>query len=168
MNISKEIIQKAMDFDMTDVVERYSEDNEIPLEVAKEHEIELKRFLALCSINPQKPYGMAGVVDELWHTFIFHTKDYLQFCSEVNGNFIHHIPEKKTDKRNPKPYLDMLSDYEIFFGLKAPSHIWPDITVVNSKGAGCSHGGGNSCSRCGHGCSSCGHGCRGCTRCSTG
>lgn len=164
MNPSKEIIQKAMDFDMADVVDRYSLDQKIPIEVAKEHEIELKRFLALCSINPQKPYGMAGIVDELWHTFIFHTKDYLEFCSTVNGNFIHHIPEKKTDKRNPKPYLDMLSDYERFFGVKAPEHIWPDITATNTSGNAC----GTSCSKCGHGCSSCGHGCKGCTRCSHG
>ena len=158
---SKEIIQKAMAFEMNDIVERYAEDSQIPIDVAKEHEIELKRFLALCAINPQKSYGMAGIIDEIWHTFIFFTKEYFDFCFKVNGNYIHHVPEKKNGEPNPAPYLEMLKDYERFFGVKPPAHIWFDITANNARGNAC----GSSCSRCGHGCSSCGHGCRGCTRC---
>lgn len=32
------------------------------------------------------------VVDEFWHTFILHTRDYEQFCREYLGTFIHHTP----------------------------------------------------------------------------
>ncbi len=32
------------------------------------------------------------VVDEYWHTFILHTRDYEQFCTEYFGTFIHHSP----------------------------------------------------------------------------
>ncbi|MCF0057172.1 hypothetical protein [Dyadobacter sp. CY356] len=158
---AKEIIEKALSFPMDHVTERYARDNDISLDVAKEHEIELKRFLALCSINPHKSYGMAGVTDELWHTFIFHTKSYFEFCSSINGSYIHHTPEPSDEKSNLSPYVEMLKDYENVFGQASPKHIWPDIKNSNISGSAC----GTSCSRCGHGCSSCGHGCRGCTSC---
>ncbi|APU97155.1 hypothetical protein BV902_13005 [Sphingobacterium sp. B29] len=157
----KEIIEKAISYDMSEIVERYASDNDLNLEVALEHEKELKRFLSLCAINPEKSYGMAGVVDELWHTFIFFTKDYFEFCNIINGNYIHHVPEKKDGEKNPQPYLDLLDDYQVIFNEEPPKHIWPDILSSNLKGAAC----GTSCSKCGHGCSSCGHGCTGCTRC---
>ena len=32
------------------------------------------------------------VVDEYWHTFILHTRDYEQFCKDYLGTFIHHSP----------------------------------------------------------------------------
>ncbi|MEK7569891.1 MAG: hypothetical protein AAB515_00385 [Patescibacteria group bacterium] len=32
------------------------------------------------------------IVDEYWHTFVLHTRDYEQFCKEYLGTFIHHSP----------------------------------------------------------------------------
>jgi hypothetical protein len=32
------------------------------------------------------------VMDEFWHTFILHTRDYEAFCKEYLGSFIHHTP----------------------------------------------------------------------------
>ena len=32
------------------------------------------------------------VVDEYWHTFVLHTRDYEQFCKEYLGTFIHQSP----------------------------------------------------------------------------
>ncbi len=32
------------------------------------------------------------VVDEYWHTFVLHTRDYEQFCKDYLGTFIHHSP----------------------------------------------------------------------------
>lgn len=45
------------------------------------------------------------VVDEMWHSFILHTKDYKDFCTEFFGFFIHHEPyayiqKKQIDVRN--------------------------------------------------------------------
>jgi len=32
------------------------------------------------------------VIDEYWHTFVLHTRDYEQFCNDYLGSFIHHSP----------------------------------------------------------------------------
>ncbi len=32
------------------------------------------------------------VIDEYWHTFILHTRDYEEFCKKYLGSFIHHSP----------------------------------------------------------------------------
>lgn len=32
------------------------------------------------------------VVDDLWHEFILHTRDYQQFCDKAFGQFLHHTP----------------------------------------------------------------------------
>ena len=31
------------------------------------------------------------VIDEAWHAFILHTKDYEEFCMNSIGRFVHHI-----------------------------------------------------------------------------
>ena len=38
------------------------------------------------------------VVDEVWHEFILHTRDYEAFCEKYLGFFLHHIPN---DDENP-------------------------------------------------------------------
>lgn len=122
-----EIVSRALSFPFDDILKRYSKDYDINLEIAKEHEKELKRFLALAAIHPQRIYGMAGDVDKLWHTFLLFTKQYLQFSEEVAGRFLHHVPVgSKDDKEGDEnAYLQMLSDYEEAFGEEAPGHIWP-------------------------------------------
>lgn len=32
-------------------------------------------------------------VDEAWHAFILHTKDYMEFCNSKLGFYVHHIPD---------------------------------------------------------------------------
>ena len=65
----EQTIKTAMKYDMKAVMGRYAEKTRLPPDVLKEHEREIKRFLALSAINPGK-YGMRGPLDELWHTFI--------------------------------------------------------------------------------------------------
>lgn len=42
------------------------------------------------------------VVDDVWHEFILHTKEYAKFCEQYLGFFLHHVPndeEKSIDKK---------------------------------------------------------------------
>jgi hypothetical protein len=32
-------------------------------------------------------------MDEMWHAFVLHTKDYAEFCDRYLGRFVHHLPE---------------------------------------------------------------------------
>src|SRR6266496_4410333 len=92
MTSGEEILTRAMSFPMEEVLERYAKDQNLPLEVACEHERELKRYLALCALNPASSYGMRGPIDELWHTFVIFTEKYASFCDQVAGRFLHHSP----------------------------------------------------------------------------
>ena len=125
-------IKLAMSYDMKDVMRRYAEKTRLPPEVLKEHEREIKRFLALSAANPGK-YGMRGPLDELWHTFIIFTSSYARFCHLLGGGFIHHKPEppKKRTSRvtDAKPkrnsYMTFLEDYRSVFKEAPPVHLWP-------------------------------------------
>ena len=82
---SRQIIDKALTFPMGKITARYIRDHEVPQGVASEHELELRRYLAVCAIYPEESFGMAGIVDELWHTFVIHTREYDRFCEVVLG-----------------------------------------------------------------------------------
>ena len=96
----------------------------------KEHEREIKRFLALSSLYPGR-YGMRGPLDELWHTFIIFTSWYARFCKRLGGGFIHHfpkVPSERVEEPTAKPSSSTWysrRDYQRFFAEPAPAHLWP-------------------------------------------
>jgi hypothetical protein len=91
-------IKKVMDYQMPDIIARYRKDYKVSEDVAKIHEVELKRYLILAGdTDDGSSLGMMSTeVDNLWHTFLLFTKDYQIFCNEMFDKFIHHCP--KTDK----------------------------------------------------------------------
>jgi hypothetical protein len=143
------LIDRALAFPMDSVLDRYAAEHELPLEVAREHEREVKRFLALCALQPEASYGMAGPVDELWHTFITFTVDYARFCDEVAGRFIHHVPtgpEARDDAEGAAAYERMLAAYEETFGEEPPPECWPRPGAQGAEGSACvpHHGAGDA------------------------
>lgn len=126
-NIEK-TIEIAMNYDITAVMERYQEKTRLPPEVLREHEREIKRFLALSAANNGK-YGMRGPLDELWHTFILFTSRYADFCRLLGGGFIHHLPASPKSRGEKKSknnsYARFLADYEKVFHEAAPAQLWP-------------------------------------------
>jgi hypothetical protein len=123
--VQEEVISRAMVFPMDAAVDRYAAENDLPIEVAREHERELKRYLALCALEPEVSYGMKGPVDDLWHTFITFTRDYAGFCDEVAGHFIHHVPNDSSNGHEDTSYGEMLEAYSATFGEAAPPEFWP-------------------------------------------
>lgn len=123
---------------MDHIVRRYANDHDVPSAVAKEIEVELKRYFILTALNPSHDYGMAGSVDDLWHTFILFTKEYKSFCETYVGRFLHHYPDRIYDGEpggtnietndTLEWYRAFLRDYTALFGVTPPAHIWPDVT----------------------------------------
>lgn len=119
-------IAKSSRFDLSDVVERYARDHRVNDELASRHGVELKRFLVMCAIAPESYYGMAGPIDDLWHTFIIFTRTYERFCQEVAGRYLHHQPlSAGKPKSGPDTYIQFLHDYEQVFQEVPPLDIWP-------------------------------------------
>lgn len=128
--INHDVVEGVMSYDMSTIVDRYAAEHDLPSEVALEHERELKRFLAVKALHPDKSYGMKGPIDELWHTFIIFTQDYMQFCERTYGGYLHHRPALDTPaiaRVEDSPYRAFLHDYEEAFGEEAPYHLWPRL-----------------------------------------
>lgn len=137
---SNRAIENAMCFPLNDVIARYCRDYELPAEIGKEHERELKRFLSLCSLNPDAHYGMKGPIDNVWHTFLLFTREYAAFCESVAGRFIHHVPETGDTAKSSglDRYILFLEDYERIFGELPPPQYWPRPVKSLEHDANCS------------------------------
>lgn len=53
---------------------------------------DLKKFLFLAGTNPDGQLAPTKCVDDAWHAFVLHTRDYMEFCNKHFGLFIHHVP----------------------------------------------------------------------------
>lgn len=132
-----ETLVGIMTYPMDRIVAQYARDHHVPPEIAKEHERELKRYLALAALNPTHDYSMTGPVDGLWHTFILFTREYAAFCQEFAGRFLHHCPEARIDAGQDESditvgdalewYGVFLHEYAAAFGEAPPAHVWPDL-----------------------------------------
>ncbi|HVK24272.1 MAG TPA: hypothetical protein VM677_23200 [Actinokineospora sp.] len=49
-------------------------------------------FLGACAVNTGEPLSPSPLVDEGWHAFVLHTREYAEFCRMIAGRFLHHRP----------------------------------------------------------------------------
>lgn len=52
----------------------------------------LKQYYAIALLDPVNRHAVSDVIDPFWHAHILHTKQYVAFCDEVFGEYIHHEP----------------------------------------------------------------------------
>ena len=53
------------------------------------------------------------ILDEMWHTFILHTKQYFHFCHTLFGEYIHHDPTDSFDAKERKAELSQMPHAEM-------------------------------------------------------
>ena len=85
------------------VIQGFMDRYDVNYEEAKEIFDETKKFLELASDLSQEGEGLfidrpLLIIDEMWHTFILHTKQYMSFCYEKFNRFIHHAPTTQKEK----------------------------------------------------------------------
>ena len=77
------------------VVKRYANRFKVSEEYASRLFYAMKQMLWLSTVhegvNPSKE------VDDMWHWFILHTKQYIEFCGEFFGHYVHHSPADTAD-----------------------------------------------------------------------
>ena len=49
-------------------------------------------------------------IDDMWHTFLLFTKDYISFCQQYLGGFFHHSPNTEKEEEQMTP-----DDFELDF-----------------------------------------------------
>ncbi|MBD8893260.1 hypothetical protein [Roseibium litorale] len=88
-------------------------------------ETEFRRFFEVCGSHNVN-YGTIDTIDELFHTFILHTKEYVDFCNKAFGEYIHHTPKSiQEEPKLPIMYIRFLIDYTRLFKQVPPFDIWP-------------------------------------------
>lgn len=82
----------------------------------------IKEVLTACELYRnylylKKKYGNQYVlppsleIDEVWHAHILHTEDYMYFCNQVFGGFLHHHPHHgKNNEITDKQLKDMFEN----------------------------------------------------------
>lgn len=71
------------------IIHRFSEKNTIPLPDSNRIFGDLEIFLLSSATEVRSP---TAEVDEAWHEFILHTKQYMEYCENLFGRIIHHVP----------------------------------------------------------------------------
>ena len=116
-------LPEVMAYQNMDVIEKFMENWDVPLETSQELFDEMKRWLWLSAdsiyrTSMGEPHQQLGItfsmtlLDEMWHTFILFTKPYQEFCKTYFGFYINHSPTTSAEKR--KAQAEMERDPEAF------------------------------------------------------
>lgn len=147
-NSASKLMMTIKSHDFGKVVKSYKKEHEIDDEEAGLILFQLQRWLTLCILYPDKNYAIGAKVDAMWHTFILFTKDYEDFCRDVAGFFIHHLPDVDDDDDDANKLWSSISegnqklktlenDYLSHFGQLPPTGIWPKPRYIKKGNEGC-------------------------------
>jgi len=89
----------------------------------------LKQYYAVALLDPDNMHAVSEAVDPFWHSHILHTRDYMAYCQQIFGQFIHHSPLDRSDTRQvdrvQKLYAYTYSIYQQMFR-RIDSAWWPE------------------------------------------
>ena len=119
--------------DMTVVVSAAVDAGDIAEGEAEDVEREFKRFLALvrlarADVILEEDVGPTKKVDALWHVFIIHTQQYVDFSDRVLGGYLHHVvaaprASGETMRSHLTTYFDNV-DATLYRGRAGAEGIW--------------------------------------------
>ena len=124
------LIASVMAYENPLFVARYCVTEKVDEATAYRHFKELKKFLIVCSMNTANDrVTPSRALDEVWHNFLLHTRDYQDFCQDHFGRMIHHKP---TIVSNEADALTMMNGYQsaltkaqVFFNYDLDAEMWP-------------------------------------------
>jgi hypothetical protein len=92
----------------TSLLSRCARDRGLTVEETELRFRETLKFLVLCALNPDAGYSPSREIDDVWHEFILHTKQYAEFC-ELVGGYLHHVPSSDGKRGDFKLTFQALS-----------------------------------------------------------
>lgn len=122
----------AMAYQNSGLIARFAKRHKVTLEETQRLFEETKKFLVICGAM-KVSCSPSDKLDEMWHHFILHTKDYQMFCDNFIGRFIHHNP---TETPFVGARKQMIEFAEKTFG-SIDRSIWPDASIT-ACGSSCS------------------------------
>ena len=87
------------------VIKGFMDRYDVTFDEAAEIFEETKKFLELAAETSEEGHSVfidnpLLIIDEMWHTFILHTRQYVSFCLGRFNRFIHHVPTPSSAKQS--------------------------------------------------------------------
>lgn len=115
------LLDSIMSYRNERVIERYIADNGGTQEEAERIYAAMLQYLVVCVLTQGKRTP-SKVIDEMWHAFILHMKDYENFCKQYLRQIVYHSPAD--DDNGFKFYAIARTCAEALFGQLDPV-AWP-------------------------------------------
>ena len=135
-------LEQIESFDHPELIRQYASKNGIDSNEAAKQFVELKKFLYHCATS-DLACAPSKAIDNIWHEFILHTRDYQEFCLRFLGTFIHHQPSDRVEAESYARTRELAAG--VFGNLD--NELWPQGSTVSANcGDGSCSGSCNSVS----------------------
>jgi hypothetical protein len=112
------------------VVSRLARKHDLGRSEAEQCFVEMLRFLDV-AVAAGEPVSPPPLIDQAWHEFILHTRDYEAYCRDRFGFFVHHQP---TENRIEGAYRAARQRAIEQFGSLDP-RFWPETGAADCSDA---------------------------------
>ena len=132
-------LEEVLQYKNEAVVLRFMETWDLPRRDADDLFEQMNKWLWICAVSGTDPAAprlaispSTKLIDEMWHTFILFTQDYVSYCERYFGRYLHHAPTPQSEyhtaidsyERDPDAHMHSL---EVAF---APVMSEPSRSVV--------------------------------------
>lgn len=107
-------LARALAYRNQHVIDRFREQWAVSADAGAELFTETKRLLWVKHISESRGHSFGidpalRILDEMWHVFVLHTREYSAYCQRVYGRYLHHAPTDKARevarlRRNPEAF----------------------------------------------------------------
>ncbi|HEY0623416.1 hypothetical protein [Sphingomonas sp.] len=120
-----DLVAPLMSYTNDAVLKRYAEDHKCSMEEAERVFTAWKQFAVTAHFMKGRK-TVSRTVDDMWHTFLLHSRSYADFCDRyLQGYFLHHEPT--SDEKSPENYVSTREFAEGLFA-EIDDSIWPKAT----------------------------------------
>lgn len=127
------------DWDLSDVKRYLREHKGMDAYYVDQLETEYKRYMSLVVMHHPLSFSISEEVDEMWHTHILFTQDYVKMSRACGFDYLHHIPLilNPEGEEVAEAYRRTVIFYEKEWG-SVPTEFWqPDKWVCLCNCASC-------------------------------
>lgn len=161
------LLDRVLAYENPELIERFKHKLALSHKEAEQLFHDMKQFLYLCGTRPGT-WSPTEAIDAAWHEFVLYTKDYGEFCRNMFGKFVHHVPNSYLSEENRligntwrtykvalHQFGSLSQNWDVPEALRpADKRKFDNVIVLESDA--CDSCGCNSCNSCGggNGCSS--------------
>ena len=104
---SREIcsLDRALEYQNDEVAYRFTTLWEVSFAEAQDLFLETKKWLWLCAHPEKQRLAITPpllIIDEMWHNFLLFSREYMEYCHDYFGRYIHHTPPPQGEKEEAK------------------------------------------------------------------